>query len=189
MVGNGGDEAGRRGGLSGAFGIIDDLVEMVKRVGDLKEGLEGQQGSVSEHREIQLPGGRSGVYGFSVRLGIGGEEPIVERFGNVKVTEEGAVVSETREPLVDVFDEGDAIEIVAELPGVAEDGIKIDVEGDVFELSAEGPRQRYAKEILLPAAVDAEGCQKTYENGYLRLRYKKAQVSGSGSGSGSDSGT
>jgi HSP20 family protein len=118
-----------------------------------------------------------GVYGFSVRTGIGGT-PTVERFGNVRDTTEGPVVSDTREPFVDVFDEEEEIVVVAEVPGVQEKDIHLEVNGDVLALSATGPKRKYEKEILLPAAVDPKERQRNYQNGYLELRFTKTQGRG-----------
>jgi HSP20 family protein len=112
-----------------------------------------------------------GVYGLTVRTGIGGI-PRVERFGNIRATEEGPVVAEVREPLVDVFDEEFEIVIVAELPGVGEGEIHIEVKDDILSLETGGER-KYAKEILLPAPVDAATLQDAYKNGILEIRLKK----------------
>jgi HSP20 family protein len=112
-----------------------------------------------------------GVYGFSIRTGIGGI-PRVEHFGNIRTTQEGPEVAEVREPLVDVFDEEQAIIIAVELPGVAEDEIHIEIQDDVLSLETTGER-KYAKEILLPAVVDVTTLQKTYKNGILEIRLNK----------------
>ena len=113
-----------------------------------------------------------GIYGVSVRVGIGGE-PHVERFGNIRTTHEGPEVVDVREPLIDVFDEDNEIVVAAELPGVKEDAIEVDVRGDVLALSSSGER-RYAKEVLLPSAVDAASMKRSFKNGLLELRLKKA---------------
>jgi HSP20 family protein len=112
-----------------------------------------------------------GVYGFSVRSGIGGV-PHVEHFGNIRSTQTGPEVADVRAPLVDVFDEAQEIVIAAELPGVSEEEIHIDIQDDVLSLETTGER-KYAKEILLPAVVDVTSLQKTYKNGILELRLKK----------------
>jgi HSP20 family protein len=108
----------------------------------------------------------------SVRVGLGGE-PHVERFGNIRTTKEGPEVVDVREPLIDVFDEGNEIVIAAELPGAKEDAIEIEVRGDVLALSSSGER-RYAKEVLLPSPVDAASLRRSFKNGLLELRLKKA---------------
>ena len=79
-----------------------------------------------------------GVYGFSIRTGLGGM-PKVESFGNIRESEAGPVVADTRAPIVDVFDEGDKLLVVAELPGVAKKEIKVELNGDVLALAAHAP--------------------------------------------------
>jgi HSP20 family protein len=108
-----------------------------------------------------------------VRTGIGGI-PRVERFGNIRSTEEGPVVDEVREPLVDVFDEGETVLVVAEVPGVVEEEITVEVRDDVLSLETKGER-KYAKEVLLPCPVDAATMKKAYKNGVLELRLGKAK--------------
>ena len=154
------------GGLFKGLGNFLDLIsemaetgqEEVKRSGEFK--VKGMGDKVK------------GVYGFSVRTGVGGI-PRVEHFGNVKSTDQGPIVTEVREPMVDVFDEDGEIVVVAELPGVSEGEIKVEVQEDILTLQTTGER-KYGKDILLPAKVVAASLQKTYKNGILELRVKKA---------------
>ena len=78
-----------------------------------------------------------------------------------------------REPLIDVFDEEGEIVVAAELPGVTEDAIQVEVRDDVLAINSSGDR-RYAKEVLLPSAVDAASLRRSFKNGLLELRLKKA---------------
>ena len=153
-------------GIGGLLSGLGDLINLAERLAE-----QGEQ-TTTQEREFTSPSGLSGVYGFSVRTGMGGT-PTVERFGNVRGTSEGPVVSDTREPLVDVFDEAEEIVVVAEVPGVKETDIHLDVNGDVLALSATGPKRKYEKEILLPAAVDQAKMRQSYQNGYLELRFAK----------------
>lgn len=153
-------------GLGDLLGGLGDFLNLIERLAEQGEG------DLSRQREFVSPSGMRGVYGFSVRLGMG-NAPTVERFGNVRVTSEGPVVSEIREPLVDVFDEGDEVVVVAEVPGVQESDINLELAGDVLALSASGPKRKYEKEVLLPAAVDPATREQSYQNGYLELRFKK----------------
>ena len=98
--------------------------------------------------------------------------PQVRRFGNVQPTANGPVVSDVREPLVDVFDEGTEIMITAELPGVADADISLTLDGDVLSLETAGKR-RYAKEIALPAPVDPASLTRSHRNGILQIQLKK----------------
>ncbi|MBU0493737.1 MAG: Hsp20/alpha crystallin family protein [Chloroflexi bacterium] len=155
-------------GLGGLFKGLGDFIDLV---GDMVETGE----ELNRTGEFQVKGlgdrGR-GVYGFSVRTVAGGP-PKVERFGNIRSTAAGPVVVEVREPLVDLFDEGPEVVVVAELPGVAEEEIRIAVQDDILSLETSGERQ-YAKEILLPGVVDAATLRQTYHNGILELRIQKA---------------
>ena len=147
-------------------GLFGDFAELLTKLTELGESATG-------NREFELPGGTRGVYGFSVRTAQGRDKPVVSQFGNVKLTDEGAVVSGIREPMVDIFDEGDELVLVAELPGVKDADIELTIRGDVVELSAEGHAQKFHCETLLPAEVDAEPVARECENGYLQVRLAK----------------
>ncbi len=95
-------------GLGGFLDLISNMVEMG----------ESKATRTSEFNVKGLGDKARGIYGFTVRTGIGGA-PQVEHFGNVQTTEEGPVVAEVREPLVDLFDEAEEIIVTIELPGVA----------------------------------------------------------------------
>ncbi|MBI3976770.1 MAG: Hsp20/alpha crystallin family protein [Chloroflexi bacterium] len=157
--------------------LFKGLGNFLDLIGELsKEGKQETSGT----GEVQGPGGTKGVYGFSIKMGVGGA-PTVEHFGNVRATERGPEISEVREPLVDVFDEGDHILVVAELPGVAESGITVEARDDIVTLSAEGRSRKYAKEILLPAPVDPASIRQSYQNGVLEVRLGKAKPAQTGS--------
>jgi len=167
--------AGRKGGsgfgLGDLFRGIGDLVELLKEM--------ETEGKTEVTRTGELRGkGRlkdlKGVYGFSVKVGLGGE-PTVETFGNIKKGEAGAVVEEVREPLVDVFDEKEAMRVIAELPGVEANDINVELEGDILTIAAEGRDRKYNKEILLPAKGKRESLKTSYRNGILEVTVAKAR--------------
>ncbi len=160
-------------GFGSMFKNIGDLVDLFS---DMAQKAEAAGGEINKSGEIDLKGlgeKARGVYGFSIRSGIGGGAPHVERFGNIRKTEEGPVVADVREPLVDTFDEDAEIVIVAELPGVSEAQIQVELKDDILTIATSGDRL-YAKEILLSAAVESNSLQQTYTNGILELRLKKA---------------
>jgi HSP20 family protein len=159
-------------GFGGMFKNIGDLVDLISEMADKAETAEGEVSKSGEFDVKGLGEKARGVYGFSIRSGIGGA-PRVERFGNIRKTEEGPVVADVREPLVDTFDEGAEIVIVAELPGVSEAQLQVELKDDILTISTSGDRL-YAKEILLSADVDPGSLRQTYTNGILELRLKKA---------------
>ena len=156
-------------GLGGVFKGLGSFIELLTEMAEKGETLAQRSGEIEGLRE-----GMRGVYGFNVRMGLGGT-PQVQQFGNVRATSAGPVVDEVREPIVDVFDEGDSILVVAEMPGVSIKDILIDVKGDILSIStAETAPGKYAKEVLLPAAVSVASQKSTFKNGVLELRFHKA---------------
>jgi HSP20 family protein len=162
-------------GFGGMFKNIGDLVDLISELADKAETTETTEGGVTKSGEFEVKGlgeKARGVYGFSIRTGSGGA-PRVERFGNIRKTEDGPVVADVREPLVDIFDEDAEIVIVAELPGVSEAQVQVELKDDIVTITTNGDR-RYAKEILLSADVVQDSLRQTYTNGILELRLKKA---------------
>ena len=156
-------------GLGGLFKGIEKLV-------DLAAELKEAGGEIKKEGEIDLnhlKKGMKGVFGFSVNTMAGGK-PVVEPFGNIKKTPKGPTVEEVREPIVDIFDEKEEVRIYAEIPGVTEEKIETEISGDILKLSAEDTDRKYAKEVLLPSKVKPETLEKTYKNGVLEIKIKKA---------------
>jgi HSP20 family protein len=168
-------------GLGGLFKGLSELMDSLGALAQTGEELQhsaGQSGEVRRSGTFQVKGlgdKARGVYGFSVRTGIGGA-PQVERFGNIRATDDGPEVSDVREPLEDLFDEGQELLVVFELPGVSESEIAVELHGDILSLTTNGQR-KYAKELLLPSAVQADSLRTTYRNGILELRLTKLQPS------------
>lgn len=153
------------GSLLKGLGKFVDLAERVEKAGgEIKR--TGHIKGIGQHKDIQ------GVYGFTIRTGLG-KQAKIEPFGNIKKTKEGPKMAKTREPIVDVFDEKDHISVIAELPGVNEKSIYLDLRGDILLLKADSPDREYSKEILLPAKVDFASKEMKFKNGVLELKFKK----------------
>lgn len=94
-------------------------------------------------------------------------------------------------PPVDIVEEGDAIRIMAELPGVKPEDVRISLEGNV--LTIHGTKQQTAEErtervhryertygafertFTLPATVDASNIKATYAHGVLTVTLPKVE--------------
>ena len=156
-------------GMGGLFKGLGDFLDVLSNLAE-----QAGDSEVNRTGEVKIEGlgdKAKAVYGFSVRSGIGGT-PHVESFGNIKPTKEGPVVNDVREPMVDTFDEGAEIVVVAELPGVSENEINVDVQDDILSIQTTGT-YKYAKEVLLSSAADPQSLIKSYKNGILELRLKK----------------
>ena len=155
----------------GLGGLLDGIGNLVDVAAKLKEA----GGEINQEGEIDLSNlkkGMKGVFGVSIKTAVGGK-PVVESFGNVKKTPEGPTVEEEREPLTDIFDEDDEIQIYAEMPGVNEADIKLDLKEDILDISAQTGDRKYHKEVLLPAKVQADTLVSSYNNGILEIKVKK----------------
>lgn len=158
--------------------LVGGLFKGLEKFIDLAEKVEEAGGEIKKRGGIKGLGGETkGIYGFSIRTGIG-EGPKIQTFGNIKVKEREKKktefkITETREPIVDVFDEKDQVRIVAELPGVSEEILKLELKGDILILEAGDEKRKYFKEILLPAKVDFEGMKKNFNNGVLEVKMQK----------------
>ncbi len=115
------------------------------------------------------------VFGFSIRVGPDGK-PVIQRFGNRPApTPDGRFrMTPELEPLVDVFEEGDEIVVVAELPGVEPEQVKVRVKGKTLTIDVNNPERPYHKTVELPAKVKKNEARPTMRNGVLELRLKKA---------------
>ncbi|WP_287374000.1 Hsp20 family protein [Prosthecochloris sp.] len=153
-------------------GLFDGLDKLVDAAAKLKE-MGGEYSKEGEIDLSHLKKGMKGVFGVTVKTGIGGEGPVVESFGNIRKTKEGPKVEEEREPLSDIFDEDDGVIVMLEMPGVAKEDIAVTLEGDILEVIAQSQSRKYRKELLLPSAVQAETIAWTYQNGVLEVTVKK----------------
>src|SRR5574340_982110 len=143
------------GGFGGVFQGLADLIE---KLGDLAEkGERLKKSGEFQQRDVK------GVYGFSVKVGLGDKEVKVEPFGNVRRDEESGetVVQEIREPVVDVFEEKDHTLIVAEMPGISAKNVRLEVKDDLLTIHAEKGDKKYRKEILLPRSYPQDKMKVT----------------------------
>jgi HSP20 family protein len=161
------------GGLDfGIGGILKGLGDLVEKLEEVSESGE----TASETGEIRGDGGQlKGIYGFTVKVGLGGDKPKVEPFGNLRKDAKSGhtVVQETREPLVDVFEEEDHILVVAEMAGIAAGDVSIEVNDDLLTIVAARGDKKYRKEVLLPASIPRERMEWSCNNGVLEIKCLK----------------
>jgi len=93
-------------------------------------------------------------------------------------------------PRVDVRETSDAFHVVADLPGVDQDGVEVTVEKDVLNIVARTKREvpegyrrvygsaaatEYRRAFTLSERIDRDGIQATLKLGTLRLTVPKAR--------------
>ena len=68
---------------------------------------------------------------------------------------------EIREPFIEVFDENEHVEVLAELPGVEEKDIQVTINENKITILAASKNRKYQGETTLPTNVEATLQQKT----------------------------
>jgi len=157
--------------IGGFEGIFRGLTDFVEKLGELAE--KGER--LSRTGEIHWKGREKdlkGVYGFSVKVGMGGEDVKVEPFGNIRKDEKSGqpIVQDIIEPLVDVFEEKDHTLVVAEMPGIGSEDVRLDVKDDILIIYAERGNKKYQKEVLLPRSYPKEKMLVSCNNGILEIK-------------------
>lgn len=94
------------------------------------------------------------------------------------------------QPRLDAVDDGDALRIVAELPGLSREDVELEVVEDMLVLTGEKRIEsksdekgcyrverafgQFQRAIPLPSGVDLERAEANFENGVLTVRVPKA---------------
>ncbi len=148
--------------LSGLSGLVEKLSELAGTGAELRRSGEIRGAG----QEVK------GIYGFTVKTGLGGQAAKVEPFGNLRTDQATgqAVVEEIREPVVDLFEEPDHLLIVAELPGISAGAVRLEVKDDVLTITAAKGDKKYRKEVLLPGSYPREKMRLACNNGVLEIK-------------------
>ncbi len=167
---------------SGVGGFLAGLGTLVDQLGKLAEQAEQAGGVVTKTGEFNVGSDKrvKGVYGFSVKSGLGEKGVKVEPFGNIRRDAEGGLVEvhEIREPMVDMFDEPDHLLIVAEIPGIMQEDVQLELHEDILILAAEKGDKKYRKEVLLPASFSSDKMSFSCRNGILEIQLIKEGARG-----------
>lgn len=91
-------------------------------------------------------------------------------------------------PAVDVYEDGDAVFVQAELPGLKLEDITVNVENDVLTLTGERKSERdeghhvrerwhgaFARSFKLPRTIDVEKISATLKDGVLTVQLPKRE--------------
>ena len=159
----------RRKSVLGLGGIFSGLADLVEKLNDLAETGEDLRHTGEIHgagKEVK------GIYGFTVKVGLGDKTPHVESFGNIRKDEKTGrtVVQEIREPVVDLFEEKDHLLIVAEMPGISAADVQLEVKDDVLTISAAKGEKKYRKEVLLPGSYPKGKMRLSCNNGVVEIK-------------------
>ena len=184
------EEPGIIGGVLNIFGLKLDLGTLLsdpeKVTGQLqgvRDRLKAAGGKEVQSDEEWRRGGVSVSGHIRTRGLMGNEEYHIGTMGRSadrgrRKAREAPEPAEPVEPPTDVFDEGEWITVVADVPGTAMDDLELRIEGRSFSLrSTPGSRRTFVKDLDLGAEVDPESMESTCRNGVLEVRVRKAEES------------
>ncbi|MGK7867656.1 Hsp20/alpha crystallin family protein [Falsiroseomonas sp. E2-1-a20] len=148
---------------TGLGGIFQGLQKLMETLQGLSQKPAGEEGRV--------------VFGYSIRTA--GGETRAEAFGHVPPAappQASAAAPEAKpaaqQPIVDVFEEAEAIRVIAEMPGVGAADFAARVEDGALVLQAADGR--WHKRVALPGAVDASGMTVAARHGIIEIRLPRA---------------
>ena len=161
-------------GLEGLFQGIASILRTVNDVA-VRAGDDGTTPiEVQRSSSFGVPGALNTVYGASVRVGPRVAPPRTRPRTLRQNARREPVIDDAREPIADVFDEGDHYAVIAELPGVESSAVQWSVcDGQRVVIRAESPERKYHKELVLPGLVNEQAAVSCYSNGVLELHLWK----------------
>ena len=119
---------------------------------------------------------------------MAGQELEVQKKKELASQQEKTIPARFYVPSTDIFETGDALKIVMEVPGVPKDALDVKVENDVLSVEArietanyggleplytEYPIGHYARSFTLPGQVDQQNITAQLEDGVLSLTLNK----------------
>lgn len=166
-----------------AEGVLKGVGQVIPGLGGLLKGLEKSPAFKERLKRInqeverklkETPLKRMGDRGpriessFSTRTIIKEEKPSFVK----KVKKPPKPHLTPKEPVVDVFDEGNHLRIIAELPGVAEKDIKTNLEKDTLFIRINSVGWKPEYKVALPYAPKGK-LEKVFRKGFLEIKVGK----------------
>ena len=78
---------------------------------------------------------------------------------------------------VDVYEDGETVRVVADLPGIEKDAIDLTCDGRRLTIEAAGDRREVTERVRLPTRVDERSANATYNNGILEVVFERSDTS------------
>lgn len=157
-------------GFGGILGAIEKLAK-------LADDLQQAQGELNREGEVDLGKNAKVSYRFRARtLGDVKRESSPSDFkpfekpASPKRKPSDVARDAIIEPETDVFVEGDAVVVYAQISGASESDIAVETDGERLRLHAKSATTRYQKDLTLPVPVQPKSLAQSYKNGILQVR-------------------
>ncbi len=126
--------------------------------------------------ELEGPFNSKAAYGYTVKLGIEnrdfpfrrGFHPRPRPTAHVRSIKSENVAAE---PVIDVFEEGDCISVVAQMPHVKEEDIDLRIIDNIMTITARTPEGEIERDISVSEGSEIK--EASFKNGILEIKIKK----------------
>lgn len=164
---------GEKSKSKGLIGLINDLAEMAEKSRTYQKRISLGKRGVIDFRVASRPIRQSYTTKPAGSIKISKPKKEISSTGASMASTTGSI--EEREPIVDIFEEGDYIKVMVELPSVEENQIKLDIEGNTLTISTDAPTRKYHKKVELRSPVIKDGVESSYKNGILEVKLQKTK--------------
>jgi HSP20 family protein len=163
--------------MLGIGGLFDGVSNLITKFGELAEKGESLRSAVGEG-ETSSGKKFTTSYGVNVRFGTGrdadgkdGEYRVapVQKASKADAKPEPSV-PRVREPNVELFDEGDHVQIIAEMPGVSSEDVNLTFAETSLLIQGVSKVAEFRKELPLPREFGPEQVAITANNGIVEIR-------------------
>jgi len=152
----------------GLVELINDLSKLAEKPQTYQKRIElGKTGEVNFHVTSRPIRGSTANTADRIRI----SKPMNKVFPPPAKIPSASI--KEREPMVDVFEDGDFVNVVAELPGVEESKVKLEVYDDTLTIRSDTCARKYYKEVKLPTSVKKHAAESKFRNGILKIKLVK----------------
>jgi len=144
------------------------LGDLFTLLGEMLETCEKEVGRSGEVKNLGGAKGLHATYAYSVKT-LTDDEPTYRSPTDL-------CRSACREPLLDVFEEGNSVKVLMELLGAEAEGVKVTATETELTISVEAPPLRHHREVQLPVHVKPETTVWKCANGVLEVKLEKADA-------------
>lgn len=165
-------------GLGGLLPGLGGLVRSLTKSEAFRERLQAIDEEIEEkfrtepRKRVEVDvrvGRRPAVHSIPRRPPAARKPPVKKRKAPPEVKPEAI---DSRDFPVDIFDEGDHMRVIAEMPGLERKDVRLHLEGDRLTISAEREKRKYHQVVSLPGRV-TKVQEMTYRQGILEILVEK----------------
>ena len=109
-----------------------------------------------------------------MKIGRDGK-PWIREINSRKSVPAETEINEDLEPLIDLIDDGNSMDVLVTLPGITKDDIDLRVTENCLRLTVDAAEFEWTDEFELPVKVKPKSTHASYKNGVLKVHLEKLE--------------